>query len=551
MRNRRTLLTFVYELVLLGISAVVYARAFPGMYDDSGNAALALLALVPVFYVIDRAPWSLVWLYGLAFGAGFYSIYNYWLSTFHQLAIYICAVGKGIEVAIIFTALKAVYRCSGRWGYLFQALAYGAATYLCQVGFLAYPYGQAGSALYSVLPAIQITDITGIWGLNFLVVLPQTFVAGRIAECEDPQGTSPGRRWIDLICILGIWLLSLGYGAIDIAVWKSREPQTVIRVAAIQHNSDTWKGGYDQYLHNFELLKKLTEEAMQEEPDMVIWSETAFVPSVAWHTAYPSHKATAKMVDEFVRFGLELGVPLVTGNPEGVIADPQQGPYDQNGDWNRIDYNSVILFADGQILGTYRKQHLVPFTEYFPYQELMPAFTQFLRSHDFQWWLEGHESKVFEYDGYTFSTSICFEDTFGYISRNFVRAGSDLLLNLSNDSWSGAVSAQMQHMLLGLFRSVENKKTTVRSTNSGMSCMITPWGERVGTIEPFTEGWAVYEVAVYQGKTLYTLLGDWFAWMCLASVAGVLLLAAVRAVRTCPVPRGTPDDRNDRSTPSA
>lgn len=522
-RPARTFGSFIYEMLLLAAGAFLYSLAFPSLWSDNGYPVFALFALIPVIYVIDRCPWSLVWLYGVIFGAGFYSLFNYWLSTFHPLAIYICGIAKGLELMLIFPFLKACGQSSRRWGYIFQALGYTASTFICQLGFLGYPYGQAGSALYSVIPAIQIADVTGIWGVSFLVLLPQSLVASWLVEQENPWAEPLGRRWIDLLAIAALWMANLCYGRADIAYYRSLEPERVVKVAAIQHNSDSWKGGYSQYKHNFEILTSLTEEALAQNPEMAVWSETAFVPSVAWHTRYPSHYATERLVEDFVSFGSGLRIPLVTGNPEGVLANPELPPSDESGNWNRTDYNSVMLFADGQIKGTYRKQHLVPFTEYFPYQNLMPSFTEFLRSHDFHWWEEGNESKVFEYDGISFSASICFEDTFSNISRDFVAAGSNLLLNLSNDSWSLAVPAEMQHMALGVFRSVENKRTTIRSTNSGITCMVTPWGEVINPLEPFTEAWAIYEAPIFTGETLYTRWGDWFAYVCLIASASAVL----------------------------
>lgn len=527
--RKRTFLSFVYELMLICASAFLYALAFPSLWSDTRWPIFAVFALIPLLYVIDRSPWSLVWLYGLLFGIGFYSLFCYWLSTFHELAIFICGIAKGLELTVVFVLLKAAFKAGKRFGYVLQALVYTAYTFICQAGFFGFAYGQLGSAFYSVLPAIQSADITGIWGISFLLFLPQALAASALHQIEAVSPEPYRKQWIDAMAIAALWLLNLIYGWATISIYKNAQPEQTVKVAAVQHNSDSWKGGTVQYRHNLDLLKQLTTEAVKQNPDIVVWSETAFVPSVEWHTNYPSNAVTARMVDDFVSFGKNLGIPLVTGNPEGVIADPSKPPFDENGNWNRIDYNSVILFADGQIMGTYRKQHLVPFTEYFPYQDLMPKFTEFLKSHNFQWWLPGDESKVFEYEGIHFSTSICFEDTFGSISRNFVHSGSDLLLNLTNDSWSGAIPAEMQHMALGVFRSVENKKTTIRSTNSGMTCMVTAWGEVIDPVEPFTEGWNIYEAPIYERDTIYTKLGDWFAWICIAlSLAGFAWAAAMK-----------------------
>ncbi len=71
------------------------------------------------------------------------------------------------------------------------------------------------------------------------------------------------------------------------------------------------------------------------------------------------------LVDEFVAFGKSLPVPLVTGNPEGVIKNPDLPAFGADGEWNRMDYNTVIFFENGKIKDTYRKAPR-PFTEHFP-----------------------------------------------------------------------------------------------------------------------------------------------------------------------------------------
>jgi apolipoprotein N-acyltransferase len=103
---------------------------------------------------------------------------------------------------------------------------------------------------------------------------------------------------------------------------------------------------------------------------------------------------------------------------------------------------------------------------------------------------------------------------------------------MTNDSWSGAVSAQMQHLGMAVFRSIETRKSTVRGTNSGMTCVILPDGKIVDLMEPFTKGWHIYDVPVFtnDNDTLYTRKDDWMGvWMIYLS-AGLLAIGAVSAV---------------------
>ena len=238
-----------------------------------------------------------------------------------------------------------------------------------------------------------------------------------------------------------------------------------------------------------------------------------------------------------IDFANALPVPLLTGNNDNRLADPDLPPRLKDGSLNREDHNAVILYEDGALKEIYWKQHLVPFTEHFPYEDIMPKFYQFLRSHDFHFWSEGDDPVVFETaDGVRFSTPICFEDVFGYLSAEFVREGADVIVNMTNDSWSGAVSAEMQHMAMSVFRAVENKRTMVRGTNSGITCVIDPTGRILAEMEPFTVGYMVTDVPIFTyADTLYTRWVNWFPKL-LIILSGALLTAGsiVRIVRKRP-----------------
>lgn len=536
--KKRKLWDFPLELLLTLISAFVYSLAFPSFISVTGYPILGLFALIPLLYAINRTKWYISPLLGFIFGVAFLGIFNYWLQTFHPYSIYIATILKGIELAFFFPLLKAMNNLPRKWKVLLQSLTFVAGEYLAQVGFLAYPYGSLSSVFATWLPLIQIADIFGVWGISLLIILPQSFIADYLNEKRMHKTSFTSYLFAKEapIFIYSVLLCAtLIYGIHTINYWQLQTPDSTMKIAAIQHNSDTWKGGYNQYKKNFETLKSLTKSSLSEDPDMVVWSETAFVPSVEWHTTYPSDYRTSYLVKEFVNFGTDLPCPLVTGNPEGVLADPSLPPFDAEGNWNRNDYNSVILFANGALQESYRKQHLVPFTEYFPYQKELPYIYELLKAHDFHWWLPGKESHVFTYHDLTFSTSICFEDIFGSISSTFTKQGSSLLLNLSNDSWSNSVTAEMQHMRLGTLRAIENRRSALRSTNSGMSCLILPWGEVVDPITPFTSDYHVYTVPIYTKKTfglsLYSRYGDWFAGLIVSLSCLSFLVLFTREVK--------------------
>jgi apolipoprotein N-acyltransferase len=319
-----------------------------------------------------------------------------------------------------------------------------------------------------------------------------------------------------------LFVLALGYGfGSQVDYGNSRR----WRVAMVQQNIDPWRGGVEAYRDSLDALTRQSNRALAEDPDIVVWSETSFVPAIEYHTRHRPDPRIYELVQELRAYLALHNVPFVIGNSDAHLSRRLDGSLE------RLDYNSVLLYRDGEFSTVYRKLHLVPFTEHFPYENTFPWFHRLLVENETTFWEAGDEYTIFESDGVEFATPICFEDTFGYLSREFVRRGADLIVNLTNDGWSYSVPAQMQHMAMAVFRATENHRTVIRSTNSGMTTIIDPNGRIRGMLDPFTEDYMVEEVPIYTASTTpYTKHGNWLAWGLLAASVGALGFGAYRRI---------------------
>ncbi len=514
------------ELLLLISSSVLFALAFPSVVSKWGIAPIAFISIIPVFIVVHTSSWKTIVPYGAFYGYITYGIFNYWLSTFHPLAIIIVPSIYATYFLLLFPVLKLADKLFPKNGYIIQALCWIAYEYLRTKGFLGYPYGIIGYSMSTVLPFIQIASVVGVWGISLLVILPSAYIGNALKNGIKGFHDFFIFHKLDSYLYGGLILLNLVFGFIVMTDFSNAP---VWKVALIQHNSDSWKGGLRTFEHNFKLLRDLSLEAVKQKPDIVIWSETAFVPGVDWHSKYRTDPARFALVKDLKDFLATQKVPYLIGNDDGQLADPNLPPVLSDGSYNRVDYNAVFLYEKGRLKTTYRKTHLVPFTENFPYKDALPGVYKILVSNDFHFWKKGTEYTVFETGGVKFSTPICFEDVFGYLSRNFVRNGAEVIVNLTNDSWSGSLPSQMQHMGMAVFRAIENRRSVVRSTNSGMTGIIDPDGRIVSLLEPFKSDYLVGNVPIYTEKsTVYTLLGDWFAFASIF-LAGAFLLYGIIA----------------------
>ncbi|GHU21496.1 apolipoprotein N-acyltransferase 1 [Spirochaetia bacterium] len=495
---------------------VLFAGSFPCILFENGLPFLAWIAYIPVFWLIGRIRFRTSFVYGALYGYGAYSLFNYWLSVFHPLAGLIVDGIYLFYFVLLFPLLKAAILLFPKRGYVLQWLLWISFEYLRTLGFLGYPYGITGYSQWQVAPVRQIAAIFGVWGVSALVVFPSVFLAAGILRNDWKafwnREKIPGAVWI------AAFIGTLVYGSLSPVDYSSAPSR---RIALIQHNTDPWRGGIAEYRRNLEVLIRLSDESLKEKPDMVVWSETAFVPRIYWHDHYRDDPESWDLVKKLREYVSGQTVPFVIGND-----DARKDPAKSREPDQRVDYNAVMLFNRGEILEVYRKIHLVPFTEYFPYEKQFPFVYKTLKNADTHFWEQGTEETVFSVNGIKFSTPICFEDTFGDLSRNFVRNGAELLINVTNDAWSNSLPAQMQHLSMAVFRAVENRRALVRSTASGQTCAIDPNGKILAMAEPFAETQIVVTVPLMTGNSVYTAYGDFLPRICMA-IAAVMIAAAI------------------------
>jgi apolipoprotein N-acyltransferase len=187
---------------------------------------------------------------------------------------------------------------------------------------------------------------------------------------------------------------------------------------------------------------------------------------------------------------------------------------------NKAYFNSAVMIdAAGAKLAQYDKIYLVPFGESVPapLKNIVPAFV-------------GSFSYGDEYDLLPFGEAkagimICFESHFGTLSREFVRNGADVLVEMTNDGYLGDTPVLRQHLANAVFRAVETNRPVLRVTNVGITAYINKRGEISDAADSYTEATRVWTVAKSDGsQTFYVKYGDWFAWLCsLVSLALLFL----------------------------
>ncbi|MBR7064660.1 MAG: apolipoprotein N-acyltransferase, partial [Treponema sp.] len=455
------------------------------------------------------------------YGALSYILYVSWLVTFSPSAAFGIIFQYFILYAILFVVLKLAFQVSKNHSYLCMYFVLCAFEYLKTLGFAGFSYGVSGYTQYKNLILLQSASLFGVWALTFLIDFSSMLFAQIISESKSHTLFSYIKSVKNHKVSFSIFVASLLAfyvgGAISLKNSEKDFSRDVsfekIKVCAIQHNSDPWEGGISSYEKDVKTLMRLTDDAFKNDSDIkvVVWPETAVIPSILTHYTKREDNARFNLIYSVLKYIDSKDAFFVIGNFHSV---ENSTPYTD-------DYNSAFVFTPKKNTvppnpEIYSKVHLVPFTEKVPFGKKLDFLYEALLNMDTHLWESGRERVVFKNYPIPFSVPICFEDTFGNDCRLSVKNGARSFFNMSNDAWSKSLACQNQHLAMAVFRSVENRIPSVRSTASGQTCVIDVNGRIVAEAKPFTETYITCSLPLPSknaGNTLYDKCGDFLAWV--------------------------------------
>ena len=541
-------------IVLAVVTGLLYTLSLPNF--DLG--LLAWVALLPLHVAIDgmtrrRAFW-IGWLAGTASFVGSMS----WVITAMHLygkvpviisfaLMLLLSAYLGLYVALYvlaFTWLKAGLPAFASLGtpFVWVTLEW-VRTYL----FSGLPWSLLGYSQYTWLPAIQIADLTAVYGVSFVIVLVNAGLAEaclwllrrRVPPHLNPLPTRPFPWPVPTAAVL-VLASTLLYGHMRLQTLGARNVgdearSRTITIGLVQANIDQavkWDASYRRATQN--RYSRLTAQAAAN-ADLVVWPEAA-TPYL--FEVEPEYRA------EVAALVKAAGVPLLFGSPTlGYF--PNRRPYLMN--------SAYLLSTDGRILGRYSKRHLVPFGEYIPLHDSLLFFLDKLVEGigDFQ---AGTEATVLSLPQkpsspaanpeplatspsppplppgargqLRFGVVICYEVIFPNEVREFAADGADFMVTITNDAWFGRSSAPYQHFGMVVFRAVENRLAFARSANTGISGFIDQTGRIIEATPIFSEVALSGKIPVGRTPTFYSRHGDVFAYACV--IISALLLAWAR-----------------------
>ena len=507
------------RLILAGFSGAILSLSF----RDADTSLYSWFCLALLFFSLLQARALVAFLCGFLHGLIFVVTCVPWIAE-------VLAVHGGMSVAAgwgVLLLIATVWGCSiGLFAWMVQRLslqgmdwALAGAPFLwistevlrAYLPEISFPWGLLGYPAAGNPALVQLTPITGIYGVSFLVAVFNSLLIWILTARAKEK-----KKRVAIVTGVLIVLLAVQYFGPGFA--PHAESHHVARV--VQPNFPETEGySADWYMdHKADLaeLEQLSLRALPDakKPDLLIWPEA---PA-------PFSFQEPRFVTYISRLAMEFQNPAVVGVIDWKSILESGGRVARTG---RVPYNSAALLnSAGQEVFLYDKIHLVPFGEYEPF----PLIHQVVNSvsEEVGGFRKGRERSVGRLpNGNTFSVFICYEAIYAGEIRQFANNGAQLLINVSNDGWFGRSEAAEQHIRMARVRAVENRRWLLRDTNSGITAVIDPYGNVQRVMRRDARDSADLPYDFRTDKTIYTRFGDWFAWMCVA-ISAILVLATFR-----------------------
>lgn len=405
------------------------------------------------------------------------------------------------------------------WAISGAALWVGLEMILARI-FGGFPWDLLGVSQYQLSPLIQIASVAGVYGVSYLVVwFSLSLVSAGVMMIRRPTLRSVwiGEMVLPLLAVAVVFHVGLRQvhqetptgRSLKVTLIQPSIPQTLI-----------WDSTRDE--ERFQDLIRLSEQALTNKPDLLIWPEAA-VPKLL--------RYFDEMIQPITRLARDHHVWMIIGADD---MEPRPGSTKPE---DREFFNcSFLVSPEGKLVERYKKRNLVIFGEYIPLTRWFPFLKWFTPIEG--GFTPGDRPGRFELKDLGVKTSvlICFEDVFPQLARRDVEDDTDFLVNLTNNGWFGESAAQWQHAATALFRAVENGVPLIRCSNNGLTCWVDAHGRRRdifrdsrGTI--YGPGFMTVEIPLAprvetHAQTFYNRHGDWFGWGCVG-IGGLMFARAI------------------------
>ena len=496
----------LFKGIIVALSALAVAVCLGSSFLASNRYLGAWIGIFLFAIVLNNLKkLSLNLLYCFIVGFAFNLILLSWIyptvqfGTQDQFLSYLSLFGLGALMALQFVLFGFFY-------FYIRSLTWviplGAASLWVSFEFLhqiiafylfAFPWFVLGYSQFENLALIQISSVTGSYGVSFIIVFVGFALACLFGKYRKRQ------KILFLVCAIILFGLNFVFGKKEIRRqldFENTSPKQ-IKVALMQPNTHALLllgRGEEAY----SVLDKQALALEGQGVEFIIWPETSLEGT----------------------FTSERNKDFIQNISKTYQAAQLFGGSEFKG--SKL-YVGAGLFNENALIDSYQKNKLVPFGEFLPFQNVLSGFYRdkgitsltgnFSEGTDLGKILNLSLNET----SYPFAVNICFESLFPEIWREQAKEGVQFFVNISNDGWFLKTAAPLQHLRINVFRAVENRRPVLRATTTGYSAWIDSLGKlRFRSGQLFEQETAIFDFKFQtrNKKTLYTKYGDIFALIC-------------------------------------
>src|SRR5579862_3683214 len=496
-------------------SGLAMGLAFP-KFD---HGLLAWIAFVPLFYVIEGESMRRVFWWAYLQGFASYVVQLYWIPIpLHDFAdvrmefaifpMFLLAGIVAINSAVAIWAGEFIARRTRIPIVVTMPVAWTAVELIRTYFPIGFPWNLLGYTAYHNLELIQFAEFTGVYGVSALIIFFNAVVYVVISR----RGGSRLQA-VSLGALTALMIVLVAFGAWRIRDLKNAPSTGSFKVAMVQGNIPQSLKWDPKFLpQSYGVYQDETADAAKRGADLIVWPEAAAAFLFQPDDRYPAMLTSdAAYRTALLTLAKNMGKPILFGAPALAIQNDRVAGF----------YNRAYLVSangQGEVDAHYDKIELVPFGEYVPARALLGFFVNRIVE-GMGDMIPGQEQTLFEVKGAQLGILICYESIFPDFTRREVNEGADILVNITNDAWYGESSAPYQVLAMAVMRSIETKVPMVRAANTGFSALIEPSGQITNRTPLFKRGTTIVNVSWRPVRTLYTMVGDLFAEICLVLTA--------------------------------
>lgn len=495
-------------------AAVLSGLGLTFCFPDAHLWPIAFFVLVPLLVSIRDKTAKASFIIGFLTGFIHFCTLIYWIvPTLNQYGGLHPAIAAAALILLcsylsLYPALFAVlvnrYRFHKSYSALMIAALWVGLEYIRTYAFTGFSWGALGYSQFTNLWLLQTADISGVYGISFIIVLTNAV----LAQIFCLRHLNPFKSlFIPIFSCLLLLAGSHGYGFYQLNRLDTKlAAADAVTIGIVQGNieqNQKWSPAFKT--QTIDKYTRLTQTLKTAAPDLIVWPETAL----------PFY------------YGLDMPLTLnvnqtiQTAQTHFLIGSPA---FDRSGQ-TVLYFNRAYMFnPDATPQGSYDKHHLVPFGEYVPFGNLLKFLGKIIaQAGDFT--AGPSDFTPLAFNDQNTGVLICFEILFPKIAAAFVNNGATYLTTLTNDAWFGYTSAARQHFSIAVFRAVENRRTLIRAANTGISGFIDPAGRILKTTGLFEDAAISMPLPAVTTQSFYTRYPDLLTW---AVMVAFLILFMVK-----------------------